>query len=592
MIEDEVMYMTEDEVKKIEKEIYRDLSPIREASKQLDKKLPIDAKVLSDEAWHFFHFETNDYATMKRTIEIACENHRWESPAFFSMEEWMEKITKKNPKKDLSKNALNSSIQNSKNAGNPLSNPSQNSKSALTLETFKKGILKIEEIKQNRPVFVYDTSSSKSEKMLELFVLYCSQIRREQSWAQMTEKETKLDFTVPYYNRLFFVSYGSSCKLPTDLKNSLYTISYSPLVAKDFRCLLWEFHLRKEKLLQQKMQEMDWDWTEEQIGIRRLDLSDELLQWYADSMSGLEELQVRKLMASIDAQFISDNDVDYTNKSIVENVIVDYKKEVLKQHGRLVIEKVDRKKKAKEQAKVVGLDAIENWLEVHEKAIKSYKSSFSGILLVGIPGTGKSAVAKETARKLDLTLVRLDMSRILGGRVGDSEAGMRETLQDLKFVAPCVLWIDEVEKAMSGANGKSSEGSSTITRLFGMLLTFIQENDRPVFIVTTANDISSLPPEFFRNGRFDQTFCLMMPEYDDCVKIMRIKLNKYAEELRWNKVFDKSDASALFDQCVGTLQSPRFLTGADIEAHVKELFHAYKEKKKCPELEDMKKQIQ
>ena len=173
---------------------------------------------------------------------------------------------------------------------------------------------------------------------------------------------------------------------------------------------------------------------------------------------------------------------------------------------------------------------------------------------------------------MHLPLVKLDMSRILGGYVGDSEKGMREMLEDLKFAAPCVLWIDEVEKAMSGANGKRGEGSGVMERLFGMLLTFMQENDRIVFSVTTANDISQLPPEFFRNGRFDQAFCVMMPEYSGCCRIMQGKLAPYMRSLGWlgpKESVSAGYAREVFDACIGTKERPRFLTGADIEAHVK-----------------------
>ena len=168
------------------------------------------------------------------------------------------------------------------------------------------------------------------------------------------------------------------------------------------------------------------------------------------------------------------------------------------------------------------------------------------------------------------------MAKILGRFVGDSEKGMQEMLEDLQFVAPCVLWIDEVEKALSGADGKS-DGTGVIQRLFGMLLTFIQENDKTVFIVTTANDISRLPPEFFRNGRFNQSFCLMMPNYQECCDIMHLKLNQYAQKRGWKCRISRSEAALVLDECLGTPDSPRFLTGADIEAHVQELFWHYRE---------------
>ena len=268
----------------------------------------------------------------------------------------------------------------------------------------------------------------------------------------------------------------------------------------------------------------------------------------------------------MDSAFASGR-TNYADRDTVEKVIIAYKNGILKQHGRLVVKEVEKHGRNA----VAGLDVLQDWLSRHANAVDDYSASSTGILLVGIPGTGKSATAKEVAYQFNLPLVQLDMSRILGGRVGDSERGMREMLDDLRFVAPCVLWIDEIEKNMSGAGSENGDGG-VIKRLFGMLLTFIQENKKPVFTVTTANDIANLPPEFFRNGRFDGTFCLMMPDYNGCRDIMQLKLNDYGDMLGWKHTFTREEASAILNECVGTPAQPRFLTGADIEAHVRELY--------------------
>lgn len=576
--------MTEEELALIEEKIYTDLSPVLVASRRLSKKLPADGRTLSDEAWHFYHFETDDYAMVKRTIECACKEHGWCNPLLLSKDEFLQKLQ---PSQEASA------------SGGKKSSDKKKLSDAEIMENIKNLVKE----KNNKPVFVYtsyidiksgngirnsDNSASKLSanltffQVMETFILSCSRQRSIQNCAQIgnlsafQEKEA-----APVYNRVFFVSYGPSCILPDNLRASLCSISYPSLTAKDFYCLLWEYHLRKERFLQAKRVARGVPAKE----IRNLKLTDKLLEWYANSMAGLEELVVRRLLSSLDGAFAS-NYADYTDKETVDKVITDYKNEILKQHGRLEAIQV------KKGDRVTGLDTIQKWLNDHQKAIGNYNGSPTGILLVGIPGTGKSATAKEAAKQLNLPLVQLDMSRILGGRVGDSEKGMREMLDDLRFVAPCVLWIDEVEKAMSGASGQSGDGG-TIRRLFGMLLTFIQDNDRPVFTVTTANDIANLPPEFFRNGRFDQTFCLMMPNYEGCCSIMQLKLNDYADKLGWKHEFQLNESGLLFDQCVGSPEAPRFLTGADIEAHIQELFWQYRagNTNTYPGIEDMKRRM-
>ena len=560
--------MTEEEIRRVEEEIYRDLTPVESAARELAAKLPTDGRTLSDEAWHFFHFETDDYAAVKRAIERAVEDDpiKWGNrmPVLRPLEDQIRLAAEK-----LSPGTAGKAARQARTP---------------RAEEILAEILRGEELDENRPLFLYfsqmdigsgsggqsDNSASRISsnrllyEVMEAFLHYCAEERSMQSHFQAGNAEAYPERKeVVRYNRLFFVSYGSVCVLPDNLRGALCTISWPSLQAEDFKSLLWEYHLRKERYLKRKHEERGLPRYE----IRALQADGALFSWYANRMAGLPEIQVRRLLASLDGAFAGGY-ADYADRDVVDQVIIRCKNEILRQHRRLEVIPV------REQDRVTGLGTVQNWLEEHRDSIGSYEGSPSGILLVGIPGTGKSAAAKEAARRLQLPLVQLDMSRILGGRVGDSEKGMREMLEDLRFVAPCVLWIDEVEKAMSGADGKSGDGG-TIRRLFGMLLTFIQDNDRPVFTVTTANDISKLPPEFFRNGRFNQTFCLLMPDYGECRAIMRLKLNQYPGA-EWGHEFPLNEAGAILDQCLGTPEAPRFLTGADIEAHAQELLWHYR----------------
>lgn len=149
-----------------------------------------------------------------------------------------------------------------------------------------------------------------------------------------------------------------------------------------------------------------------------------------------------------------------------------------------------------------------------------------GILIVGMPGCGKSLAAKECARLFKVPLIRLDIGRLLGRYVGESEENLRRALRHAEGAMPCVLWIDEIEKAFAGV-GKDDSGVTT--RLFGQFLTWMQEKDArfsTVYVVATANDLSGIPPEFLRRGRFDEIFSVNLPDDAERKEIFRIHLEK------------------------------------------------------------------
>ena len=142
-----------------------------------------------------------------------------------------------------------------------------------------------------------------------------------------------------------------------------------------------------------------------------------------------------------------------------------------------------------------------------------------GILLCGIPGCGKSLAAKLTAQTLDLPLLQMDMGNLMGGIQGQSEENMRKALGFAEAMAPCVLWIDELEKGFSGAKSSGNSDGGTFKRMFGTLLNWMQENMKPCFIFATANDIGGLPKELFRSGRFDELFAVYLPTAQECADI-------------------------------------------------------------------------
>lgn len=179
-----------------------------------------------------------------------------------------------------------------------------------------------------------------------------------------------------------------------------------------------------------------------------------------------------------------------------------------------------------------------------------------GILIVGMPGCGKSLCAKATASIFNVPLLRLDIGKLMGKYVGESEHNLSLAIKTAEAVSPCVLWIDELEKAFAGVGGNGG-GSDITTRLFGQFLTWLQEKESSVYVVATANNISSVPPEFFRKGRFDELFLVELPEAEERRRIFQIHLAKRG------KLTQAVDVLKLLKDTEG-------YSGADIESVVKE----------------------
>lgn len=177
-----------------------------------------------------------------------------------------------------------------------------------------------------------------------------------------------------------------------------------------------------------------------------------------------------------------------------------------------------------------GLENLKTWLKARKdcftpKAIEFGLKSPKGLLLIGVPGCGKSLSAKAVASAWERPLLRLDMGKVFGSYVGESEDNMRRCLDIAEAVAPCILWIDELEKSFAG-NKAGSEGHETTRRVFQEFLTWLQDKKKDVFIMATANSVESLPPEFLRAGRIDATFWVDLPDAVQRAEIFRIHLKK------------------------------------------------------------------
>jgi AAA+ superfamily predicted ATPase len=207
---------------------------------------------------------------------------------------------------------------------------------------------------------------------------------------------------------------------------------------------------------------------------------------------------------------------------------------------------------------VGGLENLKTWLIRRAGAFGQSAKAYGlpapkGLLIVGIPGTGKSLTAKATASAFGLPLLRLDMGRVFGGIVGQSEANLRAVIQTAEAIAPCVLWIDEIEKGFSGSKSSGGSDGGTSSRVFGSFLSWMQEKEKPVFVVATANDVSQLPPEFLRKGRFDELFFVDLPDIAERSQIWDIVITRHGRQT------SNFDVAAL-------AKSAEQFTGAEIDA--------------------------
>ena len=180
---------------------------------------------------------------------------------------------------------------------------------------------------------------------------------------------------------------------------------------------------------------------------------------------------------------------------------------------------------------VGGMDILKHWIVQRKSAFSDSAREYGlpypkGVLLLGVQGCGKSLSCKVISNIWKFPLLRLDMGSVFGGIVGESEGNIRKAIKLAEAVAPSILWIDEVEKGFSGTKSSNQSDAGTTSRVFGTFLTWLQEKTEPVFVVATANDVSALPPEFLRKGRFDDIFFIDLPNSDERAEIFNIHINK------------------------------------------------------------------
>lgn len=276
-----------------------------------------------------------------------------------------------------------------------------------------------------------------------------------------------------------------------------------------------------------------------------------LLEDIAMACKGLSEFEINNLLSLAVSTF-----QELDRKSL--RLIREQKKQMILKSG--VLEMITAEEKITD---IGGLENLKEWLNRKSKIFKDIKRAEEfgvdmpkGVLIAGVPGCGKSLCAKAAASLFEVPLLRLDIGTLMGKYLGESESNLRKAIRLAEAISPCVLWVDELEKAFAGINGDG--GHEVTTRLFGTFLTWMQEKKSPTFVVATANDITKLPPELLRKGRFDEIFYVGLPNATERSKIFQIHIEK-----RRKKDLSKINISELVAKTDG-------YSGADIEGVVSE----------------------
>lgn len=214
------------------------------------------------------------------------------------------------------------------------------------------------------------------------------------------------------------------------------------------------------------------------------------------------------------------------------DIVLSEKKQLIRRNG--ILEYIEEDETLDS---VGGLEELKRWLRQRSNAFTERAREYGlpqpkGMLILGVPGCGKSLIAKTTSRLWGLPLLRLDMGRVYdGSMVGRSEANLRNALKTAESISPAILFIDELDKSFAGTSGSSDSDGGTSSRIFGSFLTWMQEKTSPVFVMATANRVERLPGEFLRKGRFDEIFFVDLPTSDERQEIFKIHLTKRRRDI-------------------------------------------------------------
>nr|YP_010517148.1 subunit 4 of 26S proteasome [Haslea karadagensis]UXN44930.1 subunit 4 of 26S proteasome [Haslea karadagensis]UXN45061.1 subunit 4 of 26S proteasome [Haslea karadagensis]UXN45191.1 subunit 4 of 26S proteasome [Haslea karadagensis] len=288
-------------------------------------------------------------------------------------------------------------------------------------------------------------------------------------------------------------------------------------------------------------------------------IDSQLFENLVRACQGLSLERIRRVLSKIIATYKTIN-----NNSI--NILLSEKKQIISQTEILEYISVEEK-----IINLGGLQNLKEWLKKRKTAFTIQASNYGlptprGLLLVGIQGTGKSLTAKSIANEWQLPLLKLDVGKLFGGIVGESESRLRQMINVAEAVSPCILWIDEIDKAFN--NTENSGDSGTSNRVLGTFVSWLSEKTKPVFVIATANNIELLPLEIIRKGRFDEIFFLDLPQREEREEIFKIHLKEFRSN-SWES-FDYSKLARLSES----------FSGAEIRQSIIEgMYQAFYEKR-------------
>nr|YP_010536930.1 hypothetical protein OOC18_pgp126 [Ditylum brightwellii]UYC30717.1 hypothetical protein [Ditylum brightwellii] len=312
-----------------------------------------------------------------------------------------------------------------------------------------------------------------------------------------------------------------------------------------------QFHLPIESEINQELNRL--------INSLNIKIDANLFESLTRACQGLSLERIRRVLSKIIV----------THKTINESsiaILLNEKKQIISQTEILEYWSVNEK-----ITNIGGVNNLKEWLRKRKTSFGIQASNYGlptprGLLLVGIQGTGKSLTAKAIATEWQLPLLKLDVGKLFGGIVGESESRLRQMINVAETLAPCILWIDEIDKAFSNNDNKGDSGTSN--RVLATFISWLSEKTKPVFVVATANNVDVLPLEIIRKGRFDEIFFLDLPKKEEREQIFKIHLQEFRPNT-W-KSFDYSKLAQLSES----------FSGAEIRQSIIEgMYHAFYEKR-------------
>ena len=290
-----------------------------------------------------------------------------------------------------------------------------------------------------------------------------------------------------------------------------------------------------------------------------INIENELLENLIQACQGLSLERIRRVLSKIIATYKT---ID--NKSI--NVLLSEKKQIIQQTEILEYYSVNEK-----MTNLGGLNNLKDWLKKRKSAFSAQASNYGlptprGLLLIGLQGTGKSLTAKAIANDWQLPLLKLDVGKLFGGIIGESEFRLRQMINVAEMISPCILWIDEIDKAFTNTESKSDSGTSN--RVLATFISWLSEKTKPVFVISTANNIDLLPLEIIRKGRFDEVFFLDLPKKEERKEIFKIHVQEFRPN-NW-KTFEYNKLAQLSES----------FSGAEIrQSIIESMYNAFYEKR-------------